>query len=98
VDGERFAAVLAEVEGPLFRGEFGVRGDPLFERRQEREGLDRGARLPPPLGRQVEGRLFEVRPADHRLDPAGVIVDDDDRGGGGGVAEIGADRFFGRFL
>ena len=82
----------------VFGGVDGFGRDPLFQRRDQGEGLDRGARLAVPLGRQVEGLGVEVGAADHRLDPGVVVVDHHHRGGRRRVAEVGVDRFFGRFL
>ena len=51
-----------------------------------------------PLGCQVEGLGREVGTADHRLDPGVVVVDHHNGGRRRRVAEVVADRFFGRFL
>ena len=47
----------------------------------QREGLERRARLAMAVGRQVEGLLLEVVAAHHRLDAAGLVVDHDHRRG-----------------
>ena len=81
VDVEVLVLRVRDLEDLLVRGVAGARRDALTQRRREREGLERRARLAVSVGRQVEGVVLEVVAADHRLDLSGRVVDHDDRGG-----------------
>ena len=100
VVGDAEGFVLLFAEGEFLRRRFvdRVGRDPLFERGEQDERLDRGARLAVAEGRQVERLVLEVGPPTIALTPAFWLSITTTRGGRRRVAEVAVDRFFGRAL